>query len=235
MSNIYASLKKIGGEIVTETITKYRKTVIIQAVLFLGALISIFILWQKGPVTPPLLIPAELRGLLIPEPKPLTPFKLIDQSGNPYGLEQLKNHWTFIFYGYTHCPDVCPTSLGFLSEVFEQLKNYPGVLDRTQALFISVDPKRDTPEILKEYVPYFHKDFLGATGTPEEIAALTKQMWAQYKLEKEDEDGNYSVDHTASFFMIDPKGRLFAVFSSNMQKDPETVAKAFSLMQPMVE
>ncbi len=216
---------------------KYRKIVIIQVILLVGALVSIAVLLlREPPQKPKLLIPAELRGLLLPEPKPLTSFELVDKDGQPFGLDQLKGRWSFVFFGYTHCPDVCPTSMGFLSEVFEQLKNHPGALDNTQALFISVDPKRDTPAVLKEYVPFFNQDFLGATGTPEAIAALAEQMWAKYIIEEDsDGDGSYLVDHTAAFFMVDPKGRLFAVFSAELQKDPAVVAKAFSIMKPMVE
>ena len=223
-------------DIMAEKKIKPKKMVFLEAILIVGALISIFMLWQKRPVTPQLLIPTELRGLLLPEPKQLTPFKLVDQFGAPFGLDRLQGNWSFIFYGYTHCPDVCPTSLGFLAEVFDQLKAYPGALDNTQAFFISVDPKRDTPELLKDYVPYFNEKFIGVTGSAAEIDSITKQMWAQYQLSDEvDEDGNYSVDHTAAFFVVDPKGRLFAIFSSELQRTPETVSKAFSLIRPMVK
>lgn len=193
------------------------------------------LLWQNRPVTPTLLIPIELQGLLLPEPKPLTQFKLTGQHGEVYDLQRLQNRWTFLFFGYTHCPDVCPTSLGLLAEVFEQLKEYPGSLENTQATFISVDPKRDTPQLLKEYVPYFHEKFNGATGQAKEIAGLAAQVWAQYSIGKEDADGNYEVEHTAAFFLIDPKGRLYAVFPTEFHRKPKDMAKAFNMMRSRVQ
>ncbi|MBF0455856.1 MAG: SCO family protein [Magnetococcales bacterium] len=209
---------------------------VLQAVLLLGALLTSFFLWQNRPVTPPLLIPEALRGLLVPEPKQLTSFDLVDHFGKPYRLQRLQGQWTFLFFGYTHCPDVCPTSLSFLAEVFEQLKAHPEDLAHAQATFVSVDPKRDSTEVLKEYVPFFHEKFLGVTGTTQAIDGLAKQVWAQYQLSDEvDEEGNYAVDHTAAFFLIDPKGRLYAVFSTAFQRDPETMAKAFHLIRPRVE
>ncbi|MBF0195671.1 MAG: SCO family protein [Magnetococcales bacterium] len=209
-------------------------TLIIQGILLVAGITMSVYLWLNRPVNPELLIPTELRGILLPEAKPLTPFNLIDQNGDNYNLSKLKDNWTFIFFGYTHCPDVCPTSLSFLAEVFEELKEQPGKLQRTQATFISVDPKRDTPELLKEYTPYFHEKFIGATGSKKEIDALTKQVWAHYQLSEEvDENGDYAVDHTAALFLIDPMGRLFAIFSEQYQKDPKKVAKALSLIRTM--
>jgi protein SCO1 len=227
---------KTGEKIVVKNNKSNLTTIIIQGILIVSGIILSLYLWQNKPVNPQPLIPSELKGLLLPEAKPLTPFKLVDQNGDIYDIARLKNNWTFIFFGYTHCPDVCPTSLSFLAEVFEELKEQPGGLENTQATFISVDPKRDTPKLLKEYTPYFHENFVGATGTSKEIDSLTKQMWAHYEISEEvDEDGDYAVDHTAAFFLIDPKGRLFAIFSEQFQKDPKTVAKALSLIRPMVD
>ncbi|MBF0383207.1 MAG: SCO family protein [Magnetococcales bacterium] len=225
---------KTGEKIVVKENNSSLTKRLIQGFLLVGGILMCLYLWNNRPVTPKLLIPTELKGLLLPEPKPLTPFKLLGQDGDIYDIGRLKGKWTFVFYGYTHCPDVCPTSLSFLAEVFEQLKEQPGGLERTQATFISVDPKRDTPEILKEYAPYFHEKFTGATGTVKEIDAITKQMWAHYELSKEvDENGDYAVDHTSAFFLIDPQARLFAIFSEQFQKDPKTVAKAVSLIRKM--
>jgi protein SCO1 len=151
-------------------------------------------------------------------------------------LDRLKGGWSLVFFGYTHCPDVCPTSLGFLAEVFDLLKGDPIDLEGVQGIFVSVDPKRDTPAILKDYVPYFHDKFTGVTGTTQAIDGLAKQMWAQYEIsDKVDEEGNYGVEHTAAFFVIDPKGRLYGVFSAEFQKIPEVMAKAFSLMKKRVK
>ncbi|MBF0445909.1 MAG: SCO family protein [Magnetococcales bacterium] len=227
---------KTGEKIAVKNNKKNLLTIVVQSVLIVGGIIMSLYLWQNRPVNPQLLIPTELKGLMLPEAKPLTPFKLQDQNGDIYDVSRLRDNWTFIFFGYTHCPDVCPTSLSFLAEVFEQLKEQPRGFEHTNATFISVDPKRDTPELLKEYTPYFHEKFLGATGTTKEIDSLTKQVWAHYKISDEvDENGDYAVDHTAAIFLIDPKGRLFAIFSEQHQKDPKTVAKALSLMRSMVD
>jgi len=170
-------------------------------------------------------VPPELQGVLRPAPKPLQPFSLIDYGGQPFTLERMQGKWTLLFFGYTYCPDICPTALAMLSAVFQKLEQHPGVISETQVVFVSVDPQRDRPEKLAEYVPYFDKRFLAATGAVEEIDGLVRQVGAGYQIEPKDESGNYLVSHTGSIFLVDPKARLLGTFS--FPHDPETITDQY--------
>jgi len=110
-----------------------------------------------GGCSPPK--PPELQqATLLPSPKPIADFRLIDQNGEPFTLEDLKGHWTFVFFGYTQCPDVCPTSLAMLGQAIRSMGKNPDIDVMPRGLFVSVDPERDTPELLAQFVPYFHPD-----------------------------------------------------------------------------
>lgn len=153
--------------------------------------------------------PAELTNLLLPEPRPLKTFNLTDHTGQPLGLKQLKGQWSFVFFGYTHCPDICPTTLGILKGVAMRLEAEP-LPGRTQFLFISVDPKRDDIPHLKNYIDYFHKDFVAATGDRKGIDKLARQLGAIYMFEGDTDGDDYIVNHSASVVLIDPQGRWVA-------------------------
>lgn len=174
-------------------------------------------------------VPAELSDVILPQPKVIAPFTLVDQDRNPFGLEQFKGNWTFLFFGYTRCPDVCPLAMGMLSELFERLKkSAPDAMEGTRGVFVSVDPKRDTVEHIKQYVLYFNPAFKGITGTEEQIRAFTRQLGALYFMpgDFKGPDGkpaapdaqppadpdNYLISHTSAFFLVDPLGRLVAIF-----------------------
>ncbi|MDH5786341.1 MAG: SCO family protein, partial [Chromatiales bacterium] len=156
---------------------------------------------EQAAVAPP----AELASLLLPEAIVLQPFSLTDHNGNPLGLEQLKGQWTLLFFGYTHCPDVCPTTLGMLKGVAMRLAAEPQP-EKTRFLFVSVDPKRDTTAHLADYIDYFHKDFIAASGERSEIDNFTRQLGAIYLFDGDTEGDEYHVNHSASVALIDPQG-----------------------------
>jgi len=123
----------------------------------------------------------------------------------------LQGVWSFLFFGYTHCPDVCPTTLSVLNSVAQKLGSDARDV---RFVFISVDPERDTPETLARFVSYFNGDFIGVTGEPGAIERLTKQLGVLYmRVASSDNPGSYLMDHTASVFLVDPDGRYHAVFS----------------------
>ena len=157
-------------------------------------------------------IPADLQGVLRPAPKALHTFSLSGPQGQRVTLDRLKGRWTMLFFGYTYCPDICPTTLATLSTVFQGLQTHPEVISDTQVLFVSVDPQRDRPEKLAEYVAYFDKRFTAATGAVEDIDGLAQQIGAGYQFEPGDASGNYLVAHTASIFLVDPQARLVGSF-----------------------
>ncbi len=167
--------------------------------------------------------PAELEGVLRSDFKTIQTFKLIDQHNDLFNETRLKDKWSFVFFGYTSCPDVCPTTLTVLNSV-NTLLEQEGITNM-QAVFISVDPKRDTTELLSSYVAFFNKDFIGTTGSKIEIDAVNKFFGADYEYEPETDSGQYLVSHTSAIFLVDTQGRLVATFSQPHY--PTTIAAQF--------
>lgn len=161
----------------------------------------------------PITTPPELLNVLWPEPRQLTAFALNAQDQEPFDLDRLAGKWTLLFFGYTHCPDICPTTLTTMKAVYNGLAQNPEIQNNTQFVFISVDPARDSPEVIGNYVAYFDKSFIGATGSVEDIDNLTHQLNARYVLEKPDESGAYLVEHTGSIYLIGPKQQAHGTFS----------------------
>ena len=137
------------------------------------------------------------------------PFKLTDQDGQVVTEQDLKGRPFLVFFGFTHCPDVCPTSLFEVSEIMRALG--PDA-DRTRALFITVDPERDTLNVLKDYLSSFDPHLLGLTGEPAAVAAVAKSYRVYFK-KVPLADGGYTMDHTAIVYLMDKEGRFVAPFS----------------------
>jgi protein SCO1/2 len=137
------------------------------------------------------------------------PFKLIDQNGKAVSDQDLKGHPFLVFFGFTHCPDVCPTTL---FDVSEMLRALGPDADRTRALFITVDPERDTPAVMKDYLSSFDPHLAGLTGDPAAIATVAKAYRVYYKKVPLD-GGEYTMDHTAIVYLMDKEGRFVSPFS----------------------
>ncbi len=176
--------------------------------------------------------PPDVEGLLWPDPKIVQPFSLVDHRGDPFTLEQLKGRWSFLFFGYTNCPDVCPTVLSMLDKVAQELGKEPTLNRDVQFVFVSVDPVRDTPEVLRKYVGDFNPDFIGVTGANESLTQLTRQLGIYAKPEPADAHGHYSMDHGTPVLLIDPAGRLLGVFQS--PRGPLDVAERYRQMRRFV-
>jgi protein SCO1 len=134
------------------------------------------------------------------------------QSVNgPVSTEDLRGKVIMLYFGYTKCPDVCPTSLSFMTQALNGLTEEE--LKKVVGIFVSVDPKRDTLETLDQYVHYFHKNFIGVTGSPEEVAAVAKLYGAKYyEVKLEGSAFGYSVNHSSVTYLIDSKGELKLIF-----------------------
>jgi protein SCO1/2 len=137
------------------------------------------------------------------------PFKLIDQNGEAVSDQDLKGRPFLVFFGFTHCPDVCPTTL---FDVSEMLRALGPDADRTRALFITVDPERDTPAVMKDYLSSFDPHLSGLTGDPAAIATVAKAYRVYYKKVPLD-GGEYTMDHTAIVYLMDKEGRFVSPFS----------------------
>ena len=165
---------------------------------------------------------------LFPDPKPLTAFTLTDQKNRVFDLASLKGKWSFLFFGFTHCPDVCPTTLAELARVHDHIaKNTAGAED-IQFVFISVDPNRDTASELRQYVGYFDATFLGVTGDNAQIRNLAGQLGATYRVAITPDMKNYPVYHSAAVFLLDPRARYHAVFTPPF--DAEAISKRFKMV-----
>jgi len=142
-------------------------------------------------------------------------FKLVDQNGAQITEADVKGRPFLVFFGYTHCPDVCPTTLFDVSEVLRALGKDA---DRTGALFITVDPERDTPAVMKDYLSSFDPHLRGATGDRAAVDAAEK-AYRVYAKKVPAENGDYSMDHTALVYLMDKQGRFVAPFSLNRRTE----------------
>ncbi|WP_454728083.1 MULTISPECIES: SCO family protein [Cupriavidus] len=132
-------------------------------------------------------------------------FHLTDHNGRPRSLADFRGKVVMLFFGYTHCPDVCPTTMADMAGVRAKLGEDGR---RVQGLFVTVDPRRDTPRVLAQYVPAFDPSFLGLYGDENTTAALAREFKIFYGAQKADAQGNYTVDHSGGIYVFDPTGRL---------------------------
>lgn len=160
------------------------------------------------PATPKV----ELKGTDISGVEFGQDFALTDHNGAPRKLSDFKGKAVALFFGYTHCPDVCPTTM---AEYASSLKLLGGDADKVQVLFVTVDPERDTQGVLKNYVPFFDQRFIGLTGSPAAVRKVTEQFKVVARQQKA-EGGNYFVDHSAGSYLFDPAGQV-RVYEPNGQ------------------
>ena len=147
------------------------------------------------------------------------PFQLVDQNGKTVTDADLKGKWSLVYFGYTHCPDACPTALNDIAVALDELGPKRA---EVRPVFITVDPERDTPAVLKSYVTAFDAPILALTGTPQEIAQAAKGYRVYYAKHPE-EGGDYSMDHSSVIYVMDPEGRFTASFTH--QSAPEEIAE----------
>ena len=177
-----------------------------------------------------MLLPDKVMTLF-PEPKPLAAFALTDDKNRVFDLASLKGKWSFLFFGFTHCPDICPTTLAVLARARDNIgKSMAGAGD-IQFVFISVDPNRDTAGKLRQYVNYFDTSFLGVTGDNAQIGNLAGQLGAAYQVAIAPGIVNYPVYHTTAVFLVDPRGRYHAVFTP--PHDAEAISKRFKVVREL--
>lgn len=195
--------------------------------LVIALSITAFIGWKLSH-DPVVKAPAEIEDYLFWQARELTDFKLIGGNNKTFGLNDLKGKWSFIFFGYVHCPDVCPLTMGILGQAFRLIEKDPAAYQDIQGVFISVDPKRDTPELVNEYASYFSSKFTGVTGDVAQLDAISRQMSALYTIhpkEAQDSGDNYLVTHNSTVFLVDPQGRLYGRFPPPQL--PQEIAEVF--------
>ncbi|UCV18032.1 SCO family protein [Ferribacterium limneticum] len=197
------------------------RILIFVAGLLAAAIVGVALFWQPEMPERPLPKAVIAAG---------GDFTLQSASG-PVALQNYRGKLVLVYFGYTFCPDICPTSLAATAEGLKQLT--PEELARVAMIFVSVDPKRDTPARLAEYVDFFHPAIVGVTGTPENIAEIAKRYGVFYAEQKvETAGGGYVVDHSADTFIVAPDGQLVGKMAHATPPDQVVVAIRKYLNQP---
>jgi len=168
---------------------------------------------------------------LFPDPKALTAFALTDDKNRVFDLASLKGKWSFLFFGFTHCPDICPTTLAVLARAHLYIAKSTVGAKNIQFVFISVDPNRDTASKLRQYVDYFDTSFLGVTGDNAQIGNLAGQLGAAYQVAITPGVENYPVYHSTAVFLLDPRARFHAVFTP--PHDAEAISRRFKVVREL--
>ncbi|MDH5766476.1 MAG: SCO family protein [Gammaproteobacteria bacterium] len=198
---------------------------VVIAVITLATL-SQWVIWKYGNIKNNTQIADDgIAATILYQPAPITSFRLSNQKGSEFNQDSFLNHWSLLTFGYTNCPDICPTTLQTLNHVDKLLKesNYP---IQPQVVFISLDPERDNVEKLAEYIPWFNEDFIGLTGSIEQVEVLTKMLGIiNKKRDTEPRSNNYQIDHTVAIMMIDSKAQLRAL--SSAPHNAQTIAEDF--------
>lgn len=156
--------------------------------------------------------PTLAIGTLLQPPRPLPNFSLLDQDGQPFDAARLRGHWSVLFFGFTNCGDVCPTTLTLLAAMNKSLADLPQA-EQPQIVFVSVDTHRDTPETVKDYVKSFDASFIGVTGEQAQLNLLTRALGVPAQVTV-NENGGVMVDHSSAILIITPQGEFRAIFSA---------------------
>lgn len=167
--------------------------------------------------------PYQPYGTPLLNPRAAYDFTLTDNKGKPFRLSSQRGKVVLIFFGFVNCPDVCPTTLLELKKVYQALT--PEERRRVQVVMISVDPERDTPEVLDKYVTFFDSSFIGLTGTPQQIAEVAKPYGVFYQKSEIKSAKQYNVDHTASTYLIDPKGALRLIYGNGKPAETQRMVQ----------
>lgn len=180
--------------------------------------------WLLAPHFAP--APATENATVFVPPREIPTLDLLDQDGRPFTAQSLRDHWTVVFFGFTHCPDVCPTTLTVMTQMKKQLADLP-TAQQPRVMLFTVDPERDTPERLREYVRFFDPSFGAATGTldgVQQAASAFAVPFAKVPLPQ----GGYTMDHGAGVFFVGPDGSVQAYSSPPLRA--ESLARDFRLV-----
>ena len=152
-------------------------------------------------------LPSPEYALYYQQSRTIKPFELTDHNGQSFTKERLNNKWSLIFFGYTSCPDICPTTLQNLSFIYDDLTV---ISQNSQVLLVSVDPQQDSQEKLAQYIAYFNSEFIALRAGHEVLFPFARNMGLMYAISGEGD--NYSVDHSASLVIVNPAGKIAAIF-----------------------
>lgn len=187
--------------------------ILVVAVIAIGVGLILRSMQQQAPRPP------EFKStILLPQAKPIELAEMLDHRQEPVDLSRFKGKWSLLFFGFTHCPDICPTTLQTLAQAKRQLVEQ-GMWSNFQVFMITVDPERDTPEQLANYVPYFDPEFNGVISPIEQLEEFAKQMGILFVKRETNQQGGYEVDHSAAIILLNPKGEYAGVITAPHRAD----------------
>lgn len=189
-----------------------------MGLLALVAFAALFIFKKEESALP------EIHGIMLDQTKPLVTFSLIDMNGNKFTDQSFLDQWSLVFFGFTTCPDICPMAMSILNQALKIIHAEPGI-PTPKVIFVSVDPERDTPEKLKQYVQHFNKDFIGVTGNHTQLTEFSRQLGVVYEKVYTD-DKEYLIDHSGSIALINRRGAIQAYFTPPL--DAKNIAKDYT-------
>ncbi len=172
--------------------------------------------------------PALAATLLYPERRALRPFELRRTDGSRFDQDALRGQWNLLFFGFTHCPDVCPTTLASMRTIVRNLDG-DAAAPAVQLVFVSVDPERDTPDVLRDYAAYFSRSIVPVTGGIEQLDALARDLGVVFA-KSPLADGGYTMDHSAQIVLVDPEGRLAGIMRP--PHDPAAIVSDLKRLAP---
>jgi cytochrome oxidase Cu insertion factor (SCO1/SenC/PrrC family) len=178
--------------------------------LLLVAALAGGLLWHESE-----LVPGLGRNVITGEPTVGGPFRLTDQNGRTVSDADFRGRYMLIYFGYSFCPDVCPTTLGVMAQALEKLG---GDSKRVVPIFISVDPARDTPKVLADYMKAFGPNFIGLTGSQDQIKTVEKE-YRVYATKRPLENGNYGMDHSSVIYLMGPNGKIISFYDEALSPD----------------
>jgi len=182
-----------------------KKNIRITVISIIAVMLLFFGLFLNKILVPRPMPISELRHhnvILFEQPRELRAFELMDEHGKPFTKEQLNSKLSLLFFGFTHCPDICPTTLLELARIYKELPE--SVKEQVQFGLVSVDPSRDTPEVLNQYIQYFNKDFIGVSGDFRQLLTLTSDLNIAFN--KVILDEGYTMDHSSQVVIINQYG-----------------------------
>lgn len=188
---------------------------VIAALFFIAGILGMFI---HGLNKPQVLSDSELKAkgtFLFDKPRAFDDFKLVDYQNQPFTPEDLQGKWSLIFFGFTYCPDICPTTMALMNQFYRQQMEGE-YADKLQIIMVSVDPGRDTPEKLYDYVRFFNPDFIGVTGEFLDLHRFATQLNIPFNKAPGGGD-NYLVEHSGNVAIINPKGHYVGFFRAPLE------------------
>jgi protein SCO1/2 len=202
------------------------RTTVVLCIAFVGLVLGLFWYSMSRPDHPDLEALSSRGVFVLPRPRELSPFELRDEEGEPFTRDDLEGQWQFVFFGFTHCPDICPVTMSVLAQAERKLMEagetpFRGVL-------VTVDPERDDQQTLADYVHAFSDSFVGVRGDPAVLASFATELHAAFAPVPTD-DGDYTVDHTGNIVVLNPKGHYHGFIK--MPHDTDTIVDAYLAMR----